>query len=82
MNLNRRILASYIVLLLTIAALAGIHAQALGYGQVLEARNTTTIMHTQQPAVSCGVNGCSNTGVGHPTHGGIKGAGGGVVTVP
>jgi len=42
----------------------------------------TIMTHTQKPAVSCGVQGCTNTGVGHPTHGGIKGAGGGVVTVP
>jgi hypothetical protein len=82
MNLNRRILALYLVALGTLAALASIHAQALGYGQVLEARNQTVMTTgiTPKPAVSCGVQGCTNTAIGHPTHGGPKhGPGGGVI---
>lgn len=82
MNIHRRILAFYLVALLTIAAAAALRAQSLGFGKMLEARNTTTMTHTQNPAVSCGVQGCTNTGVGHPTHGGVKGAGGGVITTP
>lgn len=82
MTINRRILAGYSVLLLTLLAAVAIKNQSLGFGKVLEAKNTTIMTHTQKPAVSCGVQGCTNTGVGHPTHGGIKGAGGGVITVP
>jgi hypothetical protein len=68
MNLNRRILALYLVVLGTLAALAGIHAQALGYGQVLEARNQTVITYTvSQPKPIAQVR---------------KGPGGGLVIVP